>query len=175
MRENNRPNEPLLGFFHECVHWSLRTELRLSDCSDVEEYLSALLAAFTLRDRLYAITDAEGKPIETITELLAQGDVRLEADSFDREREVHRHIGDYLLFYSGIYPEHFVQAFGKGYLDHAIRQGQASYGIVSSFDHAPYDVEAPTFRRLAESFELWRHGLMLVRGHLKGFPGWSGN
>jgi hypothetical protein len=88
--------------------------------------------------------------------MLAEGDVRLNADSFEREREVHKHIGDYILFWSGLNP-HYLQRLklddGRELVCDYTRQGKQSYFVVSTFDYRPFDSEAPTFRKLSDGFE----------------------
>src|SRR5262249_61952731 len=81
-------------------------------------------------------------------------------------REYHRHIGDFTLFWTGVYPE----ALKK--LRHALKrdsfidyceQGKRSYYIASTFEEEPYREEAPVLRRLSEGFELVAYGLTQVR------------
>ncbi len=88
--------------------------------------------------------------------MLAEGDVRLRADSFDREREVHKHIGDFILFWSGLYPNHLTKlkiVTQANLTCDYTRQGQRSYHLVSTFNHDPYTAEAPIFNTLSERFE----------------------
>lgn len=168
-KSDNLPG-PLYGFFHQTLHETLRYRLGVPDCEDVEVYLAALLAEFSRREALYGVKDAAGQPVESLVEMLAQADVRLAADSFDREREVHRRIGDHLLFWSGFFPEALVHSGGKGKLAAAIRQGSVSYRIVSTFEHDPYGAEAPVFGKLSDGFEVWREGLEMVRWTMPGLP-----
>lgn len=135
----------------------------------VELYLTALLGSFGRTDRVYAIRDKEGKPIRTVLEMLAEGDVLLNANSFEREREVHRHIGDYVLFWSGIYPDHLT----KGRAGEATwrctyrEQGKASYYLASTFDYDPYRDEAAVLRKLSDGFDEFSEVLRFV-GHQMG-------
>lgn len=55
------------------------------------------LCEFILSDSLYKIKDAAGRPLEDVADLLAEGDVSLNARNINREFEVHKHIGDYAL------------------------------------------------------------------------------
>ncbi len=162
-------DHPLQKYFKQVVHHTLEDDLGVRGQGDVEAYLADLLLAFLHREGLFTIRDATGRPLETVSEMLAEGDIRLNADSFDREREVHRHIGDFLLFLSGLFPESLVRSGGEGSLDSAVRQGKVSYHIVSSFEHGPYTDEAATFRKLSDRFEVWREGLYLLRSDFEGF------
>jgi hypothetical protein len=80
-------------------------------------------------------------------------------------------VGDFLLFWSGVFPEFLRQLkapTGQDALLDPIRQGQMSYYVVSTFDYGRYADEAPTFRRLSEEFDLCREGLAALRGTFEG-------
>lgn len=168
---NEDDRNPLRAYFLEVLHDSFDRKLGVPEPEDLEIYLAEMLTRFTHEERIFALRDAYGRRVTSLAEMLAEGDVRLNADSFDREREVHRHVGDFLLFWSGLFPE-FLESVGAsasdGLLD-AVRQGSESYYIVSSFNHAPYDREAPMFLRLSQEFEACRLGLGLVRASFEGF------
>jgi hypothetical protein len=137
----------------------------------VARYVSQLLADFTRTDRLYRITDAHGAPIEGIAELLVASNPLLGADSFDRERAVRKHVGDYTLFMAGLFPE-AIPGPGKRNRNTAdalldfMQVGKEAYGIVAAFDQFEYRSEANLFRQLSESFELCVAGLHFVRHDL---------
>jgi hypothetical protein len=178
MKRDVSSDHPLRGYFADAVHNSLHEQLGMRGIEDVEQYLAELLLGFLHDDRIFAIRDATGRRVEAVAEMVVEGDVRLNADSFDREREVHRHIGDFLLFWSGVYPEFLKHMKAPGSLDALVdvtKQGQMSYHVVSTFEHDPYGAEAPTFRKLSEDFEAFRVGLSLVRASFEGFArqGWT--
>ncbi|MFN8219328.1 MAG: hypothetical protein U0S12_04250 [Fimbriimonadales bacterium] len=162
---------PIRDFFCEAVHVAISDKLGLKDVDDVENYLAELLVAFTHDDRVFAIRDGSGRTVRSVAEMIAEGDIRLRADSFRREREVHKHIGDFILFWSGVYPEfleRFRRADGLDSLIDYQEQGRESYFIVSTFDHGEFAPEAPTFRKLSSEFEAFRIGLNIVRTNLPG-------
>lgn len=172
MKRENHEHRMLVDFFKQAVHASLHDKLGCKDLDEAEDYVAHMLANFLHRDDIFAIKDAAGRRVESIGEMLAEGDVRLNANSFDREREVHKHLGDFLLFWSGFFPESLGKIPGLGTgnpMIEAISLGRTSYDIVSSFDHKPYDAEAPTFKRLSDEFEMLRLGLSLLRKDFKGF------
>lgn len=166
MRREVSLNHPLRRFFSETIHETLTDKLQISDTEAVENYLASMLIEFLNFDGIYAIRDATGRRVESVLEMLAEGDVRMNADSFDREREVHRHIGDFLLFWSGLFPEYLA---GRDSVVDVVRQGQFSYHVVSTFEHEPYANEAQTFRKLSVHFDDFRAGLNLLRGSFDGF------
>lgn len=161
-------HHPLAEFFSEAVETALRSEGAATDPA-VSHYLTELLVRFLHTDKIFAIQDASGRTVVSVTEMVAQGDVRLAADSFERERQVHRHIGDFLLFWSGVYPEFLNRmrvAVGTDLLCDYERQGRESYHVVSTFDYPPFDAEAPIYRKLSEGFTTYAHSLRTVRSKL---------
>jgi hypothetical protein len=171
-------NHPLWRYFRGSMKHAMSDKVGLSGHDDVEDYLTDMLVAFLHDEAIFAIRDAQGRRVESLAEMLAEGDVRLRAPNFDREREVHRHVGDFLLFWSGLFPEMLPKLRGfhsNSPEDEAVRQGRFSYGVVSSFDHAPYALEAPTFRVLSSDFEACQLSLRLLRASFDGFKlqGWD--
>jgi hypothetical protein len=163
-------DHPIRRYFAVEIHNAL-LRVGLSE-QDVEAYLSHMLVQFLHRDEIYSIRDSAGHRLESVVDMLAEGDMRLNANSFDRERQVHKHIGDFLLFWSGLFPEflrHLRRPSNKdGALD-LIRQGQMSYYLASTFEHDPYGVEAPVLRKLSDDFEGYQQGLTVVRSSFEEF------
>ncbi|HEY3780132.1 MAG TPA: hypothetical protein VGL56_03535 [Fimbriimonadaceae bacterium] len=178
MRRKIDGNHPIRQFFNEALHESFCDRLGLSNDEDVINYLEDMLVTFLHDDRIYSVKDAFGHRIESVAEMMLEGDIRYNADSFDREREVHKHIGDFVMFWSGLFPEHLMQLKAPGSKDFMVdytKQGKFSYHVVSTFEHSPYEDEAETFRKLSSAFEKYRYGLSLVRASFEGFAlqGWT--
>ena len=164
------PSHPLEPFFQQAVRNSYEGKLGLND-PDVTAYVAHLLCEFSESDKLYKVRDQVGRPIEELTEMMEAADpVHGSAPSFDAERALRKHIGDYALFVAGMYPE----AMGskrrmrrhQPSLGELIRAGKESYYIVSQFDLDEYAEEAPMFGRLSEWFDRCIYGLRLVREDL---------
>ncbi len=137
---------------------------------DLTGYVGNLLTEFAAADKLYRIRDRAGKPVKEIQDMVAAADpVFGAAASFDEEREVRRHIGDYALFATGMYPESLQlwRHSGESSLLDMVRTGKESYYIVSQFDLFEYQKDAPLFARLSRQFELCMHGLTRVREELE--------
>ena len=83
-----------------------------------------------------------------------------------REREVHRHIGDFALFWTGLFPEGLgrrrVSVNPDRLIDY-VERGKRSYAIVSGLCDEDSDPPQSIFRRLSRDFEICAHGLGLVR------------
>lgn len=177
MKRRVTDTHPIRAYFTRALDESLHDHLGLERAEDVEAYLVQMLVEFMHHDAIFGIRDAAGHRVESVVEMIAEGDIRLRADSFEREREVHRHIGDYLLFWSGVFPEFlkFVKAPGsRDALVDVVQQGKFSYYVVSTFNHQPYREESRTFERLSSEFESYQKGLRLVRASFEGFAlqGW---
>lgn len=158
--------KPLYQLFHDVVADKYVHELGLAD-PRVSNYIASVLTSFAQTDRLYPIHDEEGRPIENLTEMLAASDpINGTAASFDAEREIRRHIGDYALFFAGMYPESTQKRHAATSFSSLVETGKESYYIVSLFDLFEYAEEAPLFARLSDWFERCVYGLTLVREEL---------
>lgn len=170
MSRDEHESHPLERYFTVEIHNAL-LQVGL-EAADVERYLSHMLVEFLHRDSIYSIRDAAGHRLESVVDMLAEGDIRLNASSFGRERQVHKHIGDFLLFWSGVFPEflkYLKRPSGKDSVVDVVRQGQMSYYVASTFEHDPYGIEAPVLRKLSEDFLGYQRSLALVRASFEGF------
>lgn len=163
---------PLRQLFAELVWRRFFRDVQLED-PEVARYVTELLLEFVDARRLYRLRDASGRALEDVGEMLLESHPLLSPlGSFDRERAVRKHIGDYTLFMTGLFPEHVAHRRRRGSLRleafvDFIRAGKESYAIVSSFDQFEYRDEAPLFRKLSEQFELCVCGLNLVKADLE--------
>jgi hypothetical protein len=142
---------------------------------EVSRYITGVLLDFVRTDRLYPIRNARGKRLEEVGEMLLESNPLLAASSFEREREVRKHIGDYTLFLTGMFPEYVAALPRRGlrldsFIDY-MHAGKESYRIVAAFDQFEYRSAAPLFRRLADEFEFCVHGLNRVKSDLEALRG----
>ena len=80
-----------------------------------------------------------------------------------RRRDCHRQIGDFTLFWTGVYPEalgNLRRSYSADQLIHYQRQGKMSYFLASTLDDDP---DSAVLRRLSDEFELCAFGLARVR------------
>ena len=164
-------DHPLRRFFDDMVGRRFEADVRLHD-PRLAAYLSGLLVDFTHVDNLYRVRDARGRRLEDVGEMLLESNPLLEANSFEREREVRKHVGDYVLFMTGLFPESLSgrQRYRQMRLDvfvDYVRAGKESYNVVAAFDQFEYREESPLFRKLADNFELCVFGLNLVKEDLE--------
>ena len=159
------PDHPLRRLFAGLVAKELPAD------HEVAAYVANLLIDFVDADHLYRIRNSRGKRLEEVGEMLVESNPLLDAPSFEREREVRKHIGDYTLFLTGMFPEYVATLPRRGLrLDSIIdyvKAGKESYRIVAAFDQFEYRHVAPLFRRLAEDFEYCVYGLNRVKSDLE--------
>ncbi|MBX3097488.1 MAG: hypothetical protein KF812_11545 [Fimbriimonadaceae bacterium] len=149
-------NHPLVQLFASTVDEVMRLHVASHGQEPIRDYLTRLLVEFMRAERLDAIKDSEGRPLRTLSEMMAAGDVRQNADSFEQEREVNRLLGDLILFGSGVMPAYLHRMpLGDGWFGPAdyTEKGRESYEVVSSFDYGDFANEADLFRALAEQFD----------------------
>ena len=163
----------LRQLFGELVWRHFFADLRLEE-PQIANYVSDVLADFVHVDNLFRIRNSLGEPLKNVGEMLLESNPLHQANSFDRERTVRKHVGDYTLFMTGLFPESVasVRKTKRPHLDAFIdfvSTGKESYAIVSSFNQFEYRDEAPLFRRLSENFELCVFGLNLVKQDLQEF------
>ncbi len=171
----NEVTEPKLleQLFAPLINLHFKNELRFNDPA-VLQYITDLLAKFCsykelLLKRAYG---NDGTPIFDLGEMLIESDpIYGPAPSFEREREVRKHIGDFTLFFAGMYPEsinHFRlrRQRVENFVDW-MKAGKESYYIVSRFDQYEHAKVAPTFALLSQKFEDCVYGLNLVKNEIE--------
>ncbi|MBI4443973.1 MAG: hypothetical protein HY649_11455, partial [Acidobacteria bacterium] len=159
----------LQALFEELVSRNFRTPLRITD-AEIIAYVSELLADFSRAENLYRVRDSRGKRLEDVGEMLIASNPLLDAPSFDREREIRKHIGDFTLFFAGLFPEAINRwRLRRQRLDSLVdyvKAGKESYHIVAAFDQFEYRNDARFFEKLSDLFESCVFGLNLVKQDL---------
>jgi hypothetical protein len=134
------------------------------------DYLSDLLARFIRSDAVYRVRNLTGKPIREVVEMMGEAQERMG----NAKRDVHRHIGDYTLFWTGVYPESLNRLRGSSRRDHLIdyfAEGKRSYWIASTIaTDEPRGASADVLERLSQQFELCAYGLREVRRQWESKP-----
>jgi hypothetical protein len=164
-------SHPLRSFFFEVVNDHFDSDLGLRD-SELQSYIANMLTDFCDTEQLYKIRDAAGRPLHDVGEMLLESDpIYGDAPSFDRERQVRKHIGDYALFFTGMFPESINHLrLRRNRLESFVdwmKAGKESYYIVSKFEHFEYAKVAPLFAKLASKFEECVCGLNMVKNDLR--------
>ncbi len=165
-------DHPLRTMFVSMVERAFLFNLGVFD-SAVTNYVADVLTDFSHMKTVYKVRNLSGVTLNEVADMLLEADVRLNATSFNREREVHKHIGDFALFWTGVFPDALPRmqaSTRKDVLIDYVEQGRASYAIAASFDHGVYQDQAPILKRLSDEFELCMHGLNMVRKDLDRLP-----
>ena len=164
-------SHPLQQLFRDLVGRHYAEQIGIRD-PEIVAYVSHLLAEFCDREQLFKIRNAFHRPLSDVGEMLLEADpVYGPAPSFDRERQVRKHIGDYTLFFAGMFPEsinHY--RLRRQRLEDFVdwmKAGKESYYIVSKFEHFEYARVAPLFASLSKNFEECVYGLNRVKNDLE--------
>jgi hypothetical protein len=156
------PDHPLRRLFAGITEQTFVQTLGVAD-PPLTDYLSRLLSRFIHVDAVYRLRNARGRRLEEVAEMMIEAEGLPEGRT---RREVHRHIGDFTLFWTGVYPEALERlrsALSKDRFVDYCATGKRSYYIASTFEDDPYREEAQVLRRLSEGFELCAYGLNQVR------------
>jgi hypothetical protein len=127
------------------------------------DYVSELVYRFTRIDQLLRVRGLFGRPITQVTEMVSEAQNRIGT----ARREVHRHIGDFALFWSGVYPESLRQLQDSTKADQFIdycQQGKRAYAIAATIE-TDEQLETPSeiLQRLSLQFELCAYALREIR------------
>jgi len=151
----------LRDYFAGIAEYAFQTRVGIAD-PPLIDYISDLLIRFIRADSLYNVRDLGGRPIGEVALMMA------EARIGEARREVHRHIGDFTLFWAGVYPE----ALGcqrdqptekqSQFLDYCTH-GKRAYQIASTIPAEDEKVRRELLQRLSEEFELCAFGLSEAR------------
>ena len=132
------------------------------------DYLSELLARFVHNDEVYLLRGLSGRPLTELAEMVIEAE-KLPAGGTTR-REYYRHIGDFALFWTGLFPEAVERQRSRPCKDALVSytaQGKRGYLLTSRMEEErQHEQEAELFLRLSEQFEVCAVGLRKVREEL---------
>jgi hypothetical protein len=154
---------PLRDFFAGIAEYTFQTRVGIAD-PPLIDYISDLLTRFIRADALYNVRDLGGHRLGEVGLMLAEAEARIG----EARRDVHRHIGDFALFWTGVYPEALGHAArGKPakhdrFVDYCTH-GKRAYYIASKIPAEANDVHNELLGRLSEEFELCAYGLTEAR------------
>ncbi len=157
-------DHPLRRLFTGLVEDSFYSQVGL--CNPIlTDYVVDLLIGFMHIDRLTVLSNAEGKELDRLAAMLTVSEQHRPMSETDRDRMIYRHIGDYSLFWAGVYPEHLQcrRATRSDVLSDFVTKGKRSYAIASRLAGEDDDPPSSLFRHLSEDFEHCLYGLGLVR------------
>lgn len=156
-----RSQVSLYRFFSGLAEFTFQTRLGIAD-PPLVDYIAVLLTRFIHRDAIYKVRNPAGRPLEEVAEMLVEAEARIG----DARREVHRHIGDFALFWTGLFPEALRRLQKQPRLDYFVdycEQGKRAYRIASSIPTEQGADENEVLERLSHDFELCAYGLGELR------------
>lgn len=152
----------LQRYFAGIAEYVFQGELGVAD-PPLTDYISELLMRFVRTDAIHKVRNLTGKPVTEVAEMLVEANARVGL----ARRAVHRHIGDFTLFWAGVYPEALRAMQSSMKKDHFIdycEQGKRAYFIASTIEtDEPVEAPASVLERLSQQFELCAYGLREVR------------
>jgi hypothetical protein len=170
-----RPEHPLRRMFAALTEQTFEAELGVAD-PPLVDYLSEMLARFVHIDGIFKLKNMQGHTLEQVADMMIEAEAMPPGGR--TRREVYRHIGDFTLFWTGVYPEilHRIRSMlnKDHFIDYAA-QGKRSYYIASTFDASDHTHEARVLRRLSDEYELCAYGLSQVRREWETLKGEGDN
>ncbi|MEK6269296.1 MAG: hypothetical protein N2B57_00930, partial [Planctomycetales bacterium] len=121
-----------------------------------------LLIRFLRNDAVYHLRDLAGRPLDEVTSMMVEGQERIG----EARRDLHQHVGDFTLFWTGLYPESLRQMQSmerKDYFLDYCEQGKRAYYIASTIPGDDKKPKTGVLRRLSQEFEMCVYGLGEVR------------
>src|SRR5262245_35760483 len=156
-------DHPLRRMFGGLVEQVFQAEVGICN-PRLTDYLSDLLADFVHVDQIYRLESIDGQAICDVSRMEAEARLGAEADAERRRQIINLYIGDFTLFWTGVYPEHLrLRRRGPDRLREYLLQGKRSYTIAGSLTDPDEEPPGALYRQLSEEFENCVHGLHLVR------------
>ena len=150
----------LRDFFAGLAEYTFESRLGVAD-PPLVDYLAELLARFIRSDAIFSVRSPVGGRLAQVTSMRAEAESRVG----EARRQVHRHIGDFTLFWSGVYPEALPRIQSPDNPDYMVdfcEEGKRAYHIAATI---PTDrpTENEVLERLSHDFDMCVYGLGEVR------------
>jgi len=154
-------DHPLRRMFSGLAEHAFLSQLGVAD-PPLIDYLSSLLSRFVHLDAVYRLRANDGRPLTEVVDMVLDAE---QMPAGRTRREYYRHIGDFALFWTGVFPEGVNRSrrYCKDHLVDYTIQGKRGYLITSRMDEEAHRNDADLFRRLSEQFEICALGLREVR------------
>jgi hypothetical protein len=120
--------------------------------TEIADYIALLLANFARTENLYRIRDFRGGSLGTSVDILLEANLSWYSEQWDREKEIRKHIGDYILFMVGIFRE-WVEK--QSFLGLYLEEGRKAYQSVSQYHRAFYRPGSRLYSELSKDFEFY--------------------
>ncbi len=152
--------ELLRRFFAGATEYAFACRMGIVD-PPLVDYVSEMLVRFVKSDAIYGVRNPRGERLMQVTDMLAEAHARQGA----ARRQLHRHIGDFTLFWTGVYPE-IADRMRQGHKDSLLDycdEGKRNYFLASTLPAEDASAPDAVLKRLSDNFELCVYGLGEVR------------
>lgn len=156
---------PLHRFFAGITESAFLSRVGLAD-PPLVDYISDLLVRFVHFDGVHQIRSLSGRRLIQVTDMVREAEQRLGP----ARRDAYRHIGDFTLFWAGMYPEalnSMKSAVRKDFFVDYCEQGKKSYRIAAMYRDDSGELDCDVLDRLSAQFDLCTLGLTEVRKELE--------
>jgi hypothetical protein len=144
-----------------CEH-VFHTQLGVPD-EPLVDYVSDLIIRFVRFDQIHRVRNLAGRPVQEVADMMSEAEQRIGL----ARRDVHRHIGDVTLFWTGVYPEALPRlrdVAKKDFLIDYTQQGKRAYYIASKIEtDRREDAPADLLARMSANFEMCAYALGEIR------------
>lgn len=157
----HRGSDDVRRFFSGVTEFVFTTRLGVVD-PPLVDYVSELLTRFLHSENIYAVRGPSGNRLTQVTDMLEEATRR----HGPAKRQLHRHIGDFTLFWTGLYPEmieRLQRTTSKDRLINYREQGKRNYLIASTIPVDEEQAPGEVLERLGYCFELCTYGLQEIR------------
>jgi hypothetical protein len=149
-------------YFTGLCEYTFEARLGVAD-PPLIDYVSDLLLRFARLDSIQRVRSLSGRPVVQVADMLAEAENRIGL----ARRDVHRHIGDVTLFWTGVYPESLPRLKAiekKDYFVDYCAQGKRAYKIAATIEtDRSEDTTRDLLERLSMQFEMCAYGLGEIR------------
>ena len=148
-------------FFSGLSEYIFQSKLGVVDVQLID-YISDMMLRFVRIDSINRVRRSNGRPATELFQMLGEAEKRIGL----AKRDVHRHIGDVTLFWSGMYPERLRRLrpdrSPDGFLDYC-RQGKRANAIAAEIQGDENRPSSDLLHQLSNEFEMCAYGLREVR------------
>lgn len=128
------------------------------------DYVVGMLLRFVRTEKVYGMRTITGTPLADVAGMLIEAGMRIGS----ARRAAHRQIGDFTLFWAGMYPEALRELQSPTSPDYFLNycaQGKRAYLVASSLEsHASVDdPPGEVLAVMSQNFELVAYGLREIR------------
>lgn len=154
---------PLRRLFDGMVEQVFMSEIGICN-PRLTDYLGEMLSEFVHVDQIFRMRSVDGSAICELSRIEADSCLGPNVAEQERRRLINRYIGDFTLFWVGVYPESLrPRLAGCDRMAEFLMQGKRSYGIAGELSSESSDPPGGLLRQLSLEFEHCVHGLQLVR------------